>query len=113
MNIAEVKDGVLHLTAVPGTECCDFCSSPEIVKDYDCEDFTIEFHGVKNSSGGKWAACSDCARLIDSGDREGLTQRSYEKFRHAEKDESTLGFLKMLHGEFWRLRKNPDEQKYN
>lgn len=81
------------------------------MKGYVCPDFTIEFRGIHNTSGGNWAACRECAELVDAGKPDELVQRSYEKFRHAEKDEFTLEFLKALHREFWRLMTGPEGEK--
>jgi hypothetical protein len=115
VNQHEVKlqDGKLTLSAIPGQEVCDFCSSPEIVKDYDCQDFHLPVGGSTMTAGslGKWASCAECARLIDAEDREGLVVRSLECFyrnnpqTRLSQAEGIKRFLEELHGEFWRLKR--------
>lgn len=67
---------------------CDFCSSPNVVRRYQCMDFKAEsksagvlYDGTKTtvgptnlvlSSRSYWAACAECSRFVDAEDIEGL-----------------------------------------
>ena len=56
---------------------CDFCSYPSVVWCYPARSFVA--YVVANIGGesvGDWAACEQCHRLIEVGDRAGLTERS-------------------------------------
>jgi hypothetical protein len=56
---------------------CDFCSHPSVVWRYPA--LTFAAYVVANIGGesvGDWAACEQCHRLIEVGDRAGLTERS-------------------------------------
>jgi len=112
----QIKDGVLKLTVGPtDTAVCDFCSDPRIVKDYDCPDYLIPVTGpdgrtVELGSAGKWAACQQCAEIIDRGDKTTLMQRALQVFLLKQpsfiKDdpqvvEGTAKFLHDLHEKFW------------
>lgn len=56
---------------------CDFCSEPDVAWSYPARDFVgYESEGIVGESVGAWAACEECHRLIESGDRVGLTARS-------------------------------------
>lgn len=101
-----------------GTPVCDFCSDPRIVTDYDCSDYVIPVTGpdgktMKLGSKGKWAACAQCAAIVDRGDQEALLQRSMECLflKHPEWPregyviEGTIKFLQDLHEEFWRRKR--------
>ena len=56
---------------------CDFCSYPSVVWRYPARSFVA--YVVANIGGesvGDWAACEQCHRLIEVGDRAGLMERS-------------------------------------
>jgi hypothetical protein len=94
---------------------CDFCSAEQVVKDYDCVDYLIPVTNPKGQtielgSTGKWAACVQCAKLIDENNREGLLQRATTTFcaNHGismEIGEGLLGFIQELQEKFWKGRR--------
>lgn len=55
---------------------CDFCSGRPVVAAYPCRDFTIP-DCPEIGSLGPWAACADCARLIDTDQRDALAWRAW------------------------------------
>lgn len=56
---------------------CDFCSEPAPAWCYSASNFVAMTVGpVIAESEGNWAACDECHRLIEDGDRTGLAQRS-------------------------------------
>jgi hypothetical protein len=55
---------------------CDFCSGRLVVAAYPCRDFTIPEY-PKIGSRGPWAACAECARLINTDQREALAWRAW------------------------------------
>lgn len=56
---------------------CDFCSEPSPTWCYPAETFIAMTVGpVSSTSDGGWAACDECQRLIEAGDRQALAQRS-------------------------------------
>lgn len=67
---------------------CDFCSSPDVVRSYQCRDFdsaskdagTVLPGGMNLilASHGLWAACAECSALIDAGDIDGLVRRALD-----------------------------------
>lgn len=63
---------------VPEPPVCDFCSSPSIAWDYPTRSFQIA--GMQWASDGDWAACTDCAELIERGDRAGLVMHCITTF---------------------------------
>jgi len=59
------------------TLLCDFCSTPEPAWAYPAADF--QDSPISVSVGG-WCACQMCHDLIESGCREGLVTRSFQKY---------------------------------
>jgi hypothetical protein len=59
---------------------CDFCSALAPTWAYPAKDF-IAYLAVPlvGESVGAWAACEECHRLIEAGDREGLAVRSLDE----------------------------------
>jgi hypothetical protein len=65
---------------------CDFCfkaETKETLWTFKCLDFQVqalsdsgERHGVLNSRG-NWAACEDCARLVEQNDKKTLLERIF------------------------------------
>lgn len=56
---------------------CDFCSEPSPAWCYPAETFIAMTIGpVASASDGGWAACDECQRLIEVGDRQALADRS-------------------------------------
>jgi hypothetical protein len=59
---------------------CDFCSAPGPAWAYPARDFDAYLaFPVVGESVGAWAACQECHRLIEAGDREGLAVRSLDE----------------------------------
>ena|ERR1035437_2205121 len=88
---------------------CDFCSAPNIVKDYACESFNaIELGPLVAESVGKWVACPICVELIDADKWEELAHRSFETAGYggesAEVQDLLMGFIRRMHGTFKMLR---------
>lgn len=60
---------------------CDFCSAPNPKWRYPARSFIgYVACGIAGESVGDWAACGECHRLIEAGDRTLLTARSVEAF---------------------------------
>jgi hypothetical protein len=68
-----------------GKDECDFCSSPDVVRRYQCMDFDSEskdagvlYDGVNLDlhSTNYWAACAECAKLVDAEDIDALLERA-------------------------------------
>ena len=56
---------------------CDFCSYPSVVWCYPARSFVAYIvANIGGESVGDWAACEQCHRLIEAGDRAGLMERS-------------------------------------
>ena len=92
---------------------CDFCAAPEAIWRHPARSFIgYVAGGVVGESVGDWAACQECHRLIVSGDRVRLTERSVVTFiaMHPE-----LGAVKtelatemgILHAHFFENRIGP------
>ena len=84
---------------------CDFCSSPDVLWSYPAVDFQVEGTRLLASEGG-WAACHDCATLIEADDRDGLAQRALST-APAFMRERCLPFMTALHAQFFRARRGP------
>jgi hypothetical protein len=100
------RPGVCHTTKERDQTViiCDFCCSPEVLWSYPAANFHVE--GAPLASEGGWAACHDCAVLIEADDREGLAQRalsSAPKFMR----ERCLPFMRALHAQFFQARRGP------
>jgi len=98
---------------------CDFCDQKEIAKSYACPDFDIESiflnldkretSSLVSHSIGHWGACTTCAALIDADKWDELRERSLTtcsvmKGTTGAEREALLEYIKVLHGEFRRLR---------
>lgn len=74
---------------------CDFCSDPNVVRNYDCRDFESasqdagfvyydqkanELISVALDSINHWAACEKCAACVDADDIHGLHARAIKVF---------------------------------
>lgn len=56
---------------------CDFCSDPSVAWRYPARNFVAYVvAGIVGESVGDWAACGVCHGLIESGNRQGLLERS-------------------------------------
>lgn len=95
---------------------CDYCSSTEnLVASYPARD--TELDRLKNpatggtvvmNSRGWWCACEPCHELIQRGDRDGLAQRSIERFEQthgrAIPTELLAESIRLVHDQFWANR---------
>lgn len=66
---------------------CDFCSAPSPVcaygstEDIDPINHSLHSDGLEtHGSVGQWAACEDCAAIIDAGDKWALAARTLDSF---------------------------------
>lgn len=59
---------------------CDFCSDPHITRDYVCKTFEFPNRMLGWGSTGDWAACTECAALIDAEKWEELLERSMVQY---------------------------------
>ena len=98
---------------ISGELHCDFCSSPDIVKDYPCVSFVaIKIPAITATSEGKWVACAVCAALVDHNKWEELAVRSLQTSGHEDSPAAMkallLDFIRVLHRQFreGRLRVN-------
>jgi hypothetical protein len=87
---------------------CDFCSAQPVTNSYEIADFQIPFvEGVlvPYFSTGGFAACADCAKLVDSNNKKALEDRSVESFIELYGSILTRkqlhDFVHRLHREFW------------
>lgn len=87
---------------------CDFCSEPALWA-FDASDVVIDLGGpVLHESVGGWAACSQCADLIEERDEDALLVRGYEAMRKAGLTAgSSLDALRTIHVAFWASVKDP------
>lgn len=93
---------------------CDFCSSRGIVAAYDAADFvTAHTRFIEGHSKGGWAACAECAFLIDTGQKVALANRSYDTFFTADPQTQRLDRqqrrklkreIQRFHDGFWKHR---------
>ena len=110
----------MQITIETDRPICDFCSDPAVVKSYACGDYVISDSWspdgqpkVDLGSKGGWAACRECARLIDEGEQAALMERSLFTFyqRYPEVNDSERirrelkKFLYDLHKEFWERKR--------
>ena len=70
-----------HRIPEPGGEVCDFCTGGPIDKLYSCRNFIWNKRAIfVHESIGAWAACRDCAELIDRDAWSSLTERALQCF---------------------------------
>ena len=92
---------------------CDFCSAPNPTWRYPARSFIGYIAcGIAGESVGDWAACGECHRLIESGDRTLLTARSVATFliiqpELAEIEDELAVELGTLHSRFFENRLGP------
>jgi hypothetical protein len=64
---------------------CDFCCERPPVKYFECPSFPLEFPGLdlpselQPTSLGDWAACSECAALVESEDHAAIVEHGLRK----------------------------------
>lgn len=82
---------------------CDFCGSLYIVIGYLIKDFTLPQY--QWGSVGGFAACADCMKLVETGQRAALEKRAHDSFIEAYgrsiPSELIQIFIHDLHTEFW------------
>ena len=103
-----------------GGAICDFCSSPEVFQVYMAEDFTAvelvapDGNPVYLNSTGGWAACCQCAKLVEDEKWGELRERCFRTFKAGlpafpcltiEDEREIKGILRGAHEQFRRLRK--------
>ena len=92
---------------------CDFCSAPDAGWRHPARSFIgYVACGVAGESVGDWAACQECHRLIVSGDRARLTERSLSTFMtlHPELEDvknELATEMGILHAHFFENRTGP------
>lgn len=109
------------ITAKPGQEVCDFCSSQPVKWSFPVRGDHIigEVQAVRSlvesgakvgiGSSGAWAACQACYVIIRRADRDGLAKRSAKKFmRKHDLPRSALPRIvktcREAHDSFWKER---------
>lgn len=84
---------------------CDFCSSPNVVSEYQAKDFPDPT--LCCMSEGSWSGCPECSDLIDNEEWSALTQRSVDNYPHNVADAEELALLKVYMTELHkRFREN-------
>ena len=74
---------------------CDFCNRGSFIKAYACHAFVyLKGTPMEHYRYEEWAACADCATLIDAGQWDKLAERTVQAFvkqhRTAPRDVPTL-----------------------
>jgi hypothetical protein len=99
---------------------CDFCSSREVFQVFMAENFTAAQLAAPdglpvylNSTGG-WAACRDCARLVETAQWDELLERCFDTFKASlpasvhlsmVEEQELKGILRSAHEQFRQMRK--------
>ena len=66
----------------PDREVCDFCTAEPTHRRYACRNFVWLNHTMfAHESIGAWAACEQCARLVDEGRWSELTERALARLK--------------------------------
>lgn len=90
---------------------CDFCSTP-VPDDKEHLIFTrepivwIDDASVKHVDSVEWLACDICRGFLDTGDKDGLTKRTFDSFMELNPTANrvlTQQNLRMYHEIFWNL----------
>jgi len=75
---------VFTIQPLPGREMCDFCCTSPTARLYACRNFMWLKHSMfAHESIGAWAACEECARLVDGGKWSELAERALAQFKKA------------------------------
>lgn len=69
---------------------CDFCSDPHITTDYACKTFEHPDKRLGWGSLDDWAACAECAALVDAEKWEELADRSMLQYDTLPDDEKPI-----------------------
>jgi hypothetical protein len=74
--------GIIAIEPLAGRECCDFCTAEPVHRLYACRNFMWLKHAMfAHESIGAWAACEECALLVDGGKWAELTERALAQFK--------------------------------
>lgn len=95
---------------------CDFCSSPDVVWSYPARDFGLATAHADTgevvpgisiiASGGAWAACECCAKLIEADDRGALMERALTTLGLPPIPAMQIG-MREIHDAFFTCRTGP------
>lgn len=89
---------------------CDFCSAENVpLHDISCKTHILSAAGIEfATSVDNWAACQDCAALIDADERDALANRCLAAFGDDylpdTPREEVLDMLKQIHAAFFACR---------
>jgi hypothetical protein len=73
---------IFTVSPFPGREMCDFCTAEPTDRLYACRNFVWLTHTMfAHGSIGAWAACEECARLVDGSKWSELTERALAQFK--------------------------------
>lgn len=92
------------------TLLCDFCSATAPAWCYPASSFIAVTVGpLVSASEGGWAACEECHRLIEAGDRKQLAERSLTTLIEAHPEmapvrDELIDSLRDLHARFFAHR---------
>jgi hypothetical protein len=102
-------------TPPPGEEVCDFCSAQPVKWAYPArphksgtavmakDDAPVAIFNFNSPD--DWAACEDCHRLIQRGDRDGLAERSADRLGLSMLPRAeSVRILRGVHDNFWKSR---------
>lgn len=75
----------INITAPKEGPICDFCSCRPVTARYKAKTFEMKsaifpLSSLHQVSEGDWAACSDCEKLLDAYDWEGIVARAVTYF---------------------------------
>jgi len=108
----------MFIVAPPTGPLCDFCSCRPVTARYKALTFEMQqseacsISGLRQGSVGDWAACSDCEKMLDANDWEGIVARAVVYFiKHHPETEAmcALGgisfdqFKRTMKEDFWNL----------
>ena len=69
----------------PGRQVCDFCTAEPVHRLYACRNFVWLNHTMfAHESVGAWAACEQCAELVNGGKWSELTERALAAFKRIQ-----------------------------
>lgn len=93
----------------PSKEICDFCCSFPMHTLYDAPDFetagfSVPEMGMVAKSIGHWAACEECAALIDANKWDELTERAVSFFLRKNPWAVNMGVEDQIRKTYQQLR---------
>lgn len=107
--------------AKPGEEVCDFCSNPEVRWSYPAhgtyigDEIPTPGGPLLVGSPDDWAACDQCHRRIERGDRAGLARRAAKRYQRKYGLPAGLTMTRVqqaireAHDSFWAAREGAPE----